>query len=307
MLYTPGHDFFLQWADEPTFIVETAGEPTLQAQAVSGSRFPIGHINPSDIVKDDGDDKGYAAGSRFALYDREKGHTYDMTIPIRVVSLAADGFLRRCIASGGSGTKRYDLPQSQLFYGSGTSGRAFRHAVCNTLAVSIEEGSGSELQATATMMAIYDEAATLVVPSYSDMRALGSPATWHDFTAFTIGGAASSGGDNYRQMLGGINWTENHNLERKGFRPHYVGAGSLAATLTTWDLLPHHIEGEGEIRWHKEILTTSNNWGDMVLTFASNTVTLVNCRPQQRRQPGVESSAQLGWTTPFKFDYMTVA
>lgn len=303
--YTPGHDFYGLFVPEIASITEATPEPTLTtthtyAAALAAATAPtiIGHINPFDIVIDDGDVKGFGAGAQAAVYDQEKGRTFDLTINQRVTSLA---FVARCLPTTPGAGKQYGLPETAILYGTTTAAKMVRSCVCNQFSGSFSAGSGSELSITAAMMGIYPDSATLsAVPTYNQLQAIGAPASWHDMTAFTIGGTS------YLQELVGISWTQNHNVERKSFRPTYTGVG-LKASRCVWALLPHHINGEGELNFHSEILTTSNAWGNIVATIGATTWTWINVRPATRRQPGVESSAELGWSTPFTFDYMTVA
>lgn len=292
MLYTPGHSFYAAWLAEVGPITENGASDPTQASVPGGTPNFIGQINPADILDDDGDEKGFSAGSQIAIYDQTRGRTYESTLTIRTQQTE---FIDRCLPASLGAT----LPTSALFYGSTTAAAVYRQSVCNQLSGELSEGSGSELSLTAQMWSIYKDTATIALPTASDYVAMGAPYTWHDLSNFTIGGT------NYRQELAGYSFTQNHNLERKGFRPEYVTSTKLART--TYALLAHHINGEGELRFHSPIKTTTNIWGDMVATVGTSTWTWYNVRPQQRRQPGVESSAQLGFTVPFKFDYMLVS
>lgn len=296
--YTPGHQFYAMFAPEVAGITEGVGtaEPTLPAVPTAGLTL-IGQINPSDILEDDGDEKGYSAGASQAVYDQEKGRIYESTITQRVTSLA---LAARCVPAAISAGAPYGLPMSALFYGTSASADVYRMSVCNQFSGEFSEGSGSELSVTSQMWSVYKDSATVTPPTATDLRTLGAPASWHDLSSFTIDGTYR------RKELAGVSWTQNHNLERKGFRPWYVGAG-LKASRATYELLPHHINGSGEFRFHSRFNTTTNDWGDVVMTIGATTWTFVNVHVSQRRQPGIESSGQLGWTVPFQFDYMTIA
>lgn len=303
MLYTPGHQFYAMFAPETAEITEGAAgaEPDVTTATLpvpTAGLTLIGQINPSDIVEDDGDQKGFGAGATQAVYDQEKGKIYESTITQRVTSTA---LVARCLPTAiASGTAPYGLPNTALFYGTSTAADVYRQSFCNQLSGEFSEGSGNELSITANFWSIYKGSATVTTPTASDLNTVGAPASWHDMTAFTIDGTSR------RQELMGISWTQNHNLERKGFRPHYTGDGILA-TRTTYAIIPHHINGEGELRFHSKFSQTTNDWGDIVATIGATTWTWINCRPIRRHQPGVESSAQLGYSVPFSFDYMTVA
>jgi hypothetical protein len=298
MTYTPGHDFYAKCAPETATITEGASgaEPDLTAVPPSAGIFVIGQINPADILDDDGEEKGFGAGSKYALYDQLKGRIYESTITQRVADIQ---FIDRCLPVAVSAGAPYGLPLNALYYGTTTTPAVYRQSVCNQLSGEFSEGSGSELSVTAQMWSKFKDSATTTVPTTSEMRALGTPYTWHHLTEFTIDGT------HYLSKLGGFSFTQNHNLERKGFRPVYVGDG-IKASRTTYDLLPHHVNGEGELRFHEAIKTTTNDWGDIIATIGDTEWTWVNCRPAQRRQPGIESSGQIGFTVPFKFDYMQV-
>ena len=308
MFYTPGHKMTASYQAETTNLTTldataagTGVDPILPASLTSGYTL-LGQMNSPDIVKQDGAAKGRGAGSPYALYDKVIGKTYDATVNVRPTAANMQALLTLCRMTTEATGAANGLPEFALAMGYSAVVDVWRYCVCNQFSVQYSEGADSEFAMTMGVMGVYETTPITLgaVPALADYQALGAPYNWHNMTDFTIGG-----GD-YRKHIGGISFTVNHDVERKGFRDIMVGDGA-AASRCAYELMPRTATCSGELTFHKELLRTSNTWGNIVMTIGARTLTLQGVIPSQRHQSSVEPGQQLGWTVPFEFDYFTVS
>jgi hypothetical protein len=308
MGYIPGHDCFVAFKPETGTSVSAYGFTTTLPAAPSNPTL-VGYTQPPESSDDFGSKKGFAAGSRTALYNIDGAVVHELSIELRIADFA---FLESCLAGSGG---LYGGPNDLAIYVGvdNRNGRGYtdvyRYCKCSQLVLDFKEGGGQELTATATFWALAKEEGTAMSLSAGSLSGLGSPLFWHDVRTFQIGA------NDYRSALTGLSITLNHNLERKGIRPHSGYSDPLS--LCPYELMPHHTEVSGELSLHHRLpvdLYTNalgkRRWGNLVISCSDSprllsgahektfVVSLLDVMPQSRKQNRVESSAEVQYSVP---------
>lgn len=298
--YYAGHDFFLQYlADNGT-----PNESTGAISAPTGSWTDIGYVNPANIQSSEGTKKGFAAGSRTALYSAKGQRTHSLSADLRLGS-AAD-LKTLCVDTPAYYALRWGIDNnwaSQL-----------RQAICSTLELKFTEGDAQEITASAVFEAVAREDGVTPPNINYNQSTFGSVLFWHNVMSFTIDGSP------LRDALMGLTVNLDNKIERKGIRPDWGDDAPLSRT--PYGIMVHHQEIKGTLDFHDQLAATyftSNNdstdWGQIVIncndTSAGGSksflVTLNGVRPVSRTQEGVESSAQLKFGVEFVADTLSVA
>lgn len=318
MTYVPAHDFVLMYKQETGTITESAdGDTPAALPALPTSPALVGFVDPADIVADDGNKKGFASGSPYALYDAKGARVYSLAADVRLASMA---FVQKCMRGSGG---PYGLAEMALYYGTSNHSSngvttVQRFAVCDQLGIVLSQGGAQEIIASAAFQAIAEQPGIAVTPTLSELRAVGPNLFWHNVLTCMINGI------NYRNSITGASFTLNHGLTRDPVvRPDWGDDEPLSRTSYT--LMPHHNVVTGEITFSKKLPASlftaainSTDWGTLTFrvsdthaiatgTAKDYTLTLTNVRPVIRRQSRVETSTQLMHSVSIIADDMLLA
>lgn len=301
--YYAGHEYFLQYALDTGVVTETTG-------AISdsfGSWVDLGYVNPAGVVSSDGSKKGFAPGSRTALYSGKGMRTHSLAAELRL--------------GGVSDLKTiYDLTSYiALRFGADSASGPFTHrlrqALLSTMQLNFQEGDGQEITAAANFEAIARE--DFVTPTSYNSPDFGAVLFWQNVMAFSIKG------NSLRDSLMGLTVNLDNQIERKGIRPDW--GDDMPMTRTPYGLMFHHKQVTGTLNFHDQLAATyftsandSTDWsagGNLIINCndvsagGSKTfiTTLTGVRPVSRTQEGVDSGAQLRFGVEFVATDMTIA
>lgn len=316
LTWDPGHLSFLYFADETTEITESTDHgvtPALLPSASALTKTLVAYIDPPSVTRNDNTKQGYAAGKRTMAYAADGALTYQMSINMRLGSIALLEALLYNVANPYYGTKRL-----ALFYGqSGKYAKALRYAIPTQFVIGLQESTGeaSEITVQATFEGIAQEelATAITVDPAAVATSAGGILTWHNVLDFEItGNTAASNATDYRKAFRSLQLTFNQNLERKNARPDWGNDEPLSRT--SYGLLPHTLGLTGELGLHQNLekalftkAATARTWGNITVTCndvgtggtKEFNLVISDARPTGHSSQGGDVSGEITYSIPF--------
>lgn len=238
-MFRTSHEAQLWWAPESgNSGMALAGDPLELPALPNDNAFALaGYYDVPNVVSDEGAKNGYGAGTPFAVYQIPGTRIYEINVTLRIAGSAVD-FLRSCLLSSALGGFK-GLPDLCLVVGANNNysagfRRNYRFAKCNSINLTMQEGSGQEITAQLQFWALAEDVSGAdFTISTSQARAFGSALSWHNVMDFAIGNVS------HRDVITSVNLSINHNLKRRGGRPD-VG-DDVAYSRTAYALTPGNV------------------------------------------------------------------